>query len=347
MHDAVGTSSSPQAARPGSPGASASAALGDSHSLAIHLEPALREACHGRLGPIEWFHAAWQHGGAATGFASWNDGPGPARRAIVKLPVGPVELHWSRDLARVEPDPRGPLVPRVLAAGDSIGGLDLGWLVSERLEGKPLSTCLDEAAVHDLLRTLVEFQIAAPRVRPVDPARDHPQPLNWDTNILRAKQAVRESKMPEQQRWLEALRHVYRHLDHVVGRWNAREVHTWCHGDLHPGNALRRAPGTPSERCVLIDLAMVHAGHWVEDAVYLERQFWGHSELLHGIKPLAEVSRLRREAGLPVETHSTDVAIARRLLMASVVPLFLDREHNAKYLHGALETIEKYLPQLH
>jgi hypothetical protein len=33
--------------------------------------------------------------------------------------------------------------------------------------------------------------------------------------------------------------------------------------------------------------------------------------------------------------------------MASVVPLFLGREHNVRYVKGALEVIEKYLPQLH
>ncbi len=325
---------------PGSPG--------DSHSLAVHLEPILREACGGRLGPVEWFNAAWQHGGAATGFAPWNDSedrsPYAIRRVLVKLPVAHNELRWSCDLSNAGTHTRGPIVPRVLASGESLGGLDLGWLVVERLEGVPLAKSFDEPAVRDLLKAAVDFQQAAASVRPPDEA---PKVLKWDENIARSKEAVRQSKMPDQLRWLDAIKHVQKSLGLILSRWNTRPINAWCHGDLHPGNALRRQGPDGTSHCVLIDLALVHAGHWVEDAVYLERQFWGHAEFLHGIKPLAEFSRLRREAGLSVDTHATDVAIARRLLMASVVPLFLGREHNAKYVRGALEVIEKYLPQLH
>ncbi len=46
--------------------------------------------------------------------------------------------------------------------------------------------------------------------------------------------------------------------------------------------------------CVLVDLALVHPGHWVEDALYLERQYWGHSDLLKGVKPASELARLRQ-----------------------------------------------------
>lgn len=353
-----GSHASPTPRATGSPGALG--APGDSHSLAIHLEPILREACEGRLGRVEWFNAAWQHGGAATGFASWDDphalsdqaGHHPIRSVLVKLPVGPTELRWTCDLGhRSHP---GPVVPRVLASGDSIGGIDLGWLVVERLEGAILAKAFDERSVRDLLAAAVQFQQAAAEIRPPDSALPHEAPKlhDWHENIARAKEAVRLSKLPDQLRWLDAIKHVQKSLSLIVSRWNTRPINAWCHGDLHPGNALRRRPQIPtqsdqSDPCVLIDLALVHAGHWVEDAVYLERQYWGHAELLHGLKPLAEFSRLRRQAGLPVDTHATDVAIARRLLMASVVPLFLGREHNAKYVRGALEVIEKYLPQLH
>ncbi len=325
------------------------ASPGDSHSLAIHLEPVLREACNGKLGPVEWFNAAWQHGGAATGFAPWNDPAGP-RGVLVKLPVGPNELRWSCELCNAHnhaprKHPLGPVVPRVLASGMSLGGLDLGWLVCERLEGAPLAKAFDQSAIHELLHAAVEFQQAASAVRP--PAPEEAKALNWHENIARAKEAVRQSHIADHLRWIDAIKHVQKALPLILARWNNRPVNAWCHGDLHPGNALRRLCPGDASRCVLIDLALVHAGHWAEDAVYLERQYWGHAELLHGIKPLAEFSRLRREAGLPVDTHATDVAIARRLLMASVVPLFLGREHNVRYVKGALEVIEKYLPQLH
>ena len=262
---------------------------------------------------------------------------------MVKLPVGPTELRWTRDLGS-SPD---AVVPRVLACGDSIGGLDLCYLVVERLEGGLLAKNFDAQAAHDLIDAAVRFQHAAAALRPPTEADAHEAPKvhNWEENIARAKEAVRLSKIADQLRWHDALKHVHKSLGLIAARWNTRPINAWCHGDLHPGNALRRSG--PASNCVLIDLALVHAGHWVEDAVYLERQYWGHADLLHGIKPLAEFSRLRRASGLPVDTHATDIAIARRLLMASVVPLFLGREHNAKYVHGALEVIEKYLPQLH
>lgn len=322
--------------------------FGDSHSLAMHLEPILQGACEGKLGEVEWFHSAWQHGGAATGFAAWNDGQSGAApmRAFIKFPVGPDELAWSRDLAARPCGERGPFVPRYLAGGESMGGIDLCWIVVEALNGDPLSTGFDETSLREMLRTIVEFQVAAAEVRP-----DHPpcKVVDWSENVWRAKAAIRDSGLPlaETNRWLLALKHVYRALPVITARWHGRAITTWCHGDLHPGNVIRRTLASGDPRCVLIDLALVHPGHWCEDAIYLERQFWGHEEQLHGIKPLAELARLRREAGLPSDTHDTDVAIARRLLMAAVVPLFLNREHNAKYVHGALETIEKYLPQIH
>lgn len=74
--------------------------------------------------------------------------------------------------------------------------------------------------------------------------------------------------------------------------WESRPRDTWCHGDLHPGNAMRRDLGNGQRgRCVLLDLAFVHPGHWVEDAVYIERQFWARPSCL------ARPSRCRRSAG--------------------------------------------------
>ena len=38
-------------------------------TMATNLLPALREACDGHLGPVSWFRADWQRGGASTGTA--------------------------------------------------------------------------------------------------------------------------------------------------------------------------------------------------------------------------------------------------------------------------------------
>ncbi len=318
-----------------------SRSMGDAHSLAIRQEAVLREACDARLGPVEWFRSAWQHGGAATGFAEWHaeEGGHPAR-AMVKLPVGPVELFWSKALGEAD----FPVVPRLLASGSSLGDVDVSWLVVEKLEGRPLSTQFDQSAVVELIETLVGFHAATTLAKPID---QRPAAVDWETNVAKARVIVRAGGFADALRWNDALKHVQKAIPTLVARWNARPITVWCHGDLHPGNALRRAGGDRAGSCVLIDLAMVHPGHWIEDAVYLERQYWGHAEQLHGIKPVSTLARLRRERGLPVEDSYAELAIVRRVLMASLVPLFLDREGNSRYVHGALEMIEKYLPQVH
>jgi hypothetical protein len=94
-----------------------------------------------------------------------------------------------------------------------------------------------------------------------------------------------------------------------------------------------------------VDLALVHPGNWVEDALYLERQYWGHSELLHGVKPLSTLAKFRRERGLPTDECYADLATVRRVLMAACAPALIEREGNPKYLHAALDLIERFLPQ--
>ncbi|MEK6701574.1 MAG: aminoglycoside phosphotransferase family protein, partial [Planctomycetota bacterium] len=232
----------------------------------------------------------------------------------------------------------------LLASGTSLGDVDVNWLVVERLQGRPLSTQFDQPAVMELIETLVSFHAATTRAKPID---QRPAPVDWESNVAKARTIVRAGGFADALRWNDALKHVQKAIPTLAARWNARPITVWCHGDLHPGNALRRAGGDRPGACVLIDLAMVHPGHWIEDAVYLERQYWGHAEQLHGIKPVSALARLRRERGLFVEDSYAELAIVRRVLMASLVPLFLDREGNSRYVHGALEMIERYLPQVH
>jgi hypothetical protein len=87
-------------------------------------------------------------------------------------------------------------------------------------------------------------------------------------------------------------------------------------------------------------------GHWLEDAIYLERQHWGHVDLLYGIKPLSELARLRRARGMPVDDHYPQLANIRRVLMASCAPAMMEREGDKAYLHAALEVLERFLPQV-
>lgn len=321
---------------------------GDTHDLAVGLEPLLYESCNGRLGQIQWFQSSWQRGGAATGFAVWSFEDGTEADVIVKLPVGPREFSWTVRLGAVEHEVWGSdescrlPVPRVVAAGEMIGGYDLGWLVIERLSGPALNHEISESTVQELLHTVAEFHQAAGSVRPVE---GRGETRDWGELISRSRQALEYVTMPEVQRWREQLHRLDRCLKRVLAVWEGRPRDTWCHGDLHPGNAMRRAMGDDSSgRCVLLDLAFVHPGHWVEDAVYVERQFWAHPEVLGKTKPVAVLGRRRRDLGLEHNGDHATMAAARRVLMAGCAPAWWETEGSRAYALGALGILERYLP---
>lgn len=328
----------------------------DAHDLAHRLNPALHEAAAGRLGPIEWFSSLHQRGGSATGFSTWHSGNG-ATAVVVKLPVSDVELRWTSALGLVDADhwdDRWALVlptPRVMTCGVSLGGQDVAWLVTERLDERPQHAAITEDAIEDILRAAADFQAAAMKVSPLGP-RD-PAP-DWERAVTRSRELARAGGFPESQRWNEVLKKVLRVLPLLAHRWESRPINAWCHGDLHPGNAMRRR--LPREipdpelvnrhGCVLIDLALVHSGHWIEDALYLERQFWGHEGFLGRVRPVSMLAKLRRQRGLPADDNYGELAMVRRVLMASCAPAMLEREGGLKYLHAALGVIERFLPQV-
>lgn len=321
----------------------------DTHDLAVTLCPVLRRELDDRLSPIDWFHAAWQRGGAATGFATYGRADGRTVGVLAKLPVGPEELGWTAGLGRTDDwdaeASRGLPVPRVVASGSELNGYDLGWFVVERLVGPSMSKRMNEADVRELLSTAADFQAVAAALRPVS-GRPPRQP--WERAIEHSRAVAKLDVIPEAQRWNDALKRVSKHLDTLIARWEHRPLNAWCHGDLHPGNILRRAPsedGTPG-RCVLIDLALVHPGHWIEDALYLERQYWGHEEYLGGVKPVSKLGKLRRERGLAADEQAVELANIRRVLMAACVPANSEREGNHKYMHAALTLVETLLPQI-
>ncbi len=329
------------------PTGAAAGDTGDAHSLAAALTPALMQECGGRLSPIEWFRSTWQRGGSATGFAHWKRETGSEIEVLVKLPVGPVEHRWTTRLGAVpEPDWASPgacslPTPRVAAAGRAIGGYDLGWLVVERLDGRALTAQWDKGALEDLLRAAAQLHRAAASAEPFEGVGPPPPP-DWDALVHRSRDACREGDVPDAQRWNEVLKRVQRVVRSLAARWAARPINCWCHGDLHPGNGMRR----PEGGCVLIDLAFMHPGHWVEDAIYLERQFWSHPERIFGIHPVSVLARFRREAGLAADDDYGSLANVRRVLMAACVPGLLEREGSPKYAHAALDLLQRLLPQV-
>ncbi len=329
-------------AHEGQPPKAGATAHGSGGNLASTLAPALVQACDGRLSEIEWFKATWQSGGASTGYTTFTDENGAQRPAIVKLPVGPREYRWTTGLGlgpeSLEDD--AP-VPQVYAAGTSLGGYDLAWVVIERLQGAPLSKSFDKQGVRDLLDAVADWYLRAAEAWPVE---GDPVHADWEKLLATARTAVKDSGMPDAQQWNQAVHNVQRALPKLLSIWDTRPIHTWCHGDLHPGNAMRRA-GADDElgRCVLIDLALVHPGHWVEDAIYLERLYWGRKELLHGVKPVSHIARRLKASGATIEEDYARLATVRRVLMGGCVPAFLAREGDPTYLKGALTAIESGL----
>lgn len=321
----------------------------DPDTLAHALAPALVEACQGRLTSPEWFRAAWQASGSSTGYAKYRMDNGRMLDVVVKVPVKPREHRWTSLLGSHDGS-RLHCTPRVLAHGLELGNYDLAWLVIEKLDGAPLNRSLNRDAIEDLLLTASHWYVRAGEARPIKSA-DAPKDEDWPVMIDRARHVVKDAGIIESQRWNEALHRTQRSLDTLVARWRARPINTWCHGDLHPGNAMRRsAPagdGQSRPACVLIDLALVHPGHWVEDAVYLERLYWAKPEMLAGIKPASVIAKHLRDLNAIGDEDYSALANLRRVLMAASVPLYLEHEGHPKYVHAALEMLEKCLPLVH
>lgn len=332
-------------------------ANGDGHALGVSLGPVLIEHCQGRLSHLEWFRSTWQHGGAATGFGRWRLDDGNEIDVMVKLPVGPVEHRWTTQLSAAAAAPVNGSArlgewalptPRVYASGESLGEYDLAWLIMERLEGQTLAQGWCRESLDDLIHAAALMQAHAIRLTPVGV---RPPAPDWDRLLARAREIARASALPEAHHWKEDVKKVQRLLPKLIARWESRPINAWCHGDLHPGNAMRRRlpphlddGGRPP--CVLIDLALVHPGHWVEDAVYLERQFWGKPEALFGIHPVSLLAKYRRELGLPTDGDYGALANLRRVLTAACAPVYLAHDGHPRYLHAALETLDRLLPQV-
>lgn len=306
----------------------------DTRSLASSLVPALIEACDGRLDSITWFKADWQRGGAATGYGIYHGEDGDMR-VVIKLPVRGIELKWTR---RLQVESGEPVVPRLIAFGHSLDDYDLGWLIFECFEFGPIGLHWSENHVPRIAAAIADFGVRA-SAYPVDRP---PRVEDWDAMIAHAIEALRVNDLPEKQRWTKALKQLKPRLDDLVGEWRQRPVDEWLHGDLHLANVMSRTAMDEGPVC-LIDLAEVHAGHWVEDAVYLERQLWARPERLKQHKPVREIARLRRDRGLRVDPGDSRLAMIRRGLLAATAPSFLKSEGHPKHLNACLEWLERSL----
>lgn len=303
-----------------------------------NLEPVLRHCCDDRLTNLTWFRTAWQRGGALTGYGQYLDDGGEAKPVVVKLPVPPREINWLERLQTDGQDP-SPLVPRLFAAGRLLGGYDLAWVVMERLGHGPLDSTWGGVEFDLLVDAVTRFHAAAARHEVDQPPRNE----DWPDVLKRARQAIHDHHPPHEQQWNAAIKAIQKKLPHMLEVWDARPIDGWCHGDAHLANAMTRAPA-PAGPAVLFDLALVHAGHWVEDAVYFEHLFWAAPGRLDGRKIVKLFAAARKSHGLTVEAHYPDLAKIRRCLLAAAAPLHLNRPGDSAHIQAALHILEQTVP---
>lgn len=315
----------------------------DAHDLGPQLAPALIETCRSggaALEGLRWFRTDWQRGGAATAYATYHAGDGDDREVVVKLPIGPMEYRFTVGLAQTDAP-----TPRVVHHGVELGGWDFAWVVMERVPGDPLAAHMHKEVFAELADAAARFYRCAGERWAIDavPVRE-----DWEHLLERARENARVNPIPGAQGWANAIKNTQKIVGKIAEEWNNRRINTWCHGDLHAGNLMRRDENSawgPAE-CVLLDLAEVHPGHWVDDAVYLERLYWMRPEALKGVKPVSLIAKARKKHGLPTDDNYQRLADIRRVLMAACAPAFLQSEGHPKYLEAALGVLESTLARV-
>jgi hypothetical protein len=304
------------------------------HALGPALEPAIHEATERRLRRLRWFITDWQRGGAATGRAVYRGPEDEEHDVVLKVPVRPKEIRWLTRLSGGEDE----VGPRVYRADHELAGYDFAWVLMERFPHGPIARDLTE----DNWRLFADVAARFYRRAADYEVDSEPRHEDWAALVLRARDHIDLSQADQHRHWKDALRDVRKHIDLLVKRWESRPTASWCHGDLHPANAMLREKN--GDRAYLIDMAEVHAGHWVEDAVYVERLFWSRPDMLQGTNPVKRIAKARKVIGLEPGADDALYADIRRVLMAATAPAFLKTEGNPAHLRGALEVLQKRLP---
>ena len=296
-------------------------------SIARSLEPDLRAACDGALGELSWVRMDWQHGGALTGISEFTDASG-THPVFVKFPVPGRELRWTRFLQ----DTGGPLlIPRLHASGSSLGYHDIAWLVLERLPGAPLGAHWVPGNLVNTARTAARMHAETSKV-PVD------RPIHrddWRMLLANTRKSLRVNRLSKHAEWEDLVKASEDCWDSVIELWRAREPIGWIHGDLHLANAMRRNDGSTC----LVDLAEVRPGHWLEDALYLERMSWAHPDRVNMEDPVFAMMEAREHLGLENGRQVKKLAVARRILLAATTPAFLAHEGTQAHLNACLRVL--------
>jgi len=302
------------------------------HPFGATLGPVLVEICGGRLTDLRWFRTDWQRGGALTGYCTWTDDAGTPRDAVVKMPVNPAERRWLVQLSADE------VTPRVYAHGRELGGYDLAWVVMERLPYGPVGSKWGADAFELLADAAANFYASARLIPVVGKARQR----DWEGVLKKAREHATPRMLPQSQRWKKALKTASRKLPAWLDVWRGRPMDFWCHGDLHLGNAMTRHK-PPHGPAVLFDLANVHVGHWIEDAVYFEHLYWARQSVLNGKKPVNLIAHYMRDFDVSPGEDWPELANVKRALLAMTAPANMDAEGGARHTAAALEMLERYV----
>ncbi|MDP7006027.1 MAG: aminoglycoside phosphotransferase family protein [Phycisphaerales bacterium] len=306
-------------------------------SLACSLEPVLKKQTNNKLSDIHWFRTDWQRGGAATGFATWENQDNSQSEVVIKLPVVEKELRWTRRMQDA-----GGVAPLLFSSGEQLNGYDLAWMVIERFPVGPLGKRWDKTNIKRIADAAARFTLAATEYQVDQDGRKE----DWKTLLSVAKKSVRENHIENESKWKKAHSLLSKKLDSIIQRWRSRRIDQWLHGDLHFANAMCRNDD-PNASVALIDLAEVHAGHWIEDAVYLERQLWGHKTRLKESKPIQAMAKARKQLDMRVDDDYIELVDIRRLLLAATAPSFMQSEGDPRYLASCLQQFQGAADRLH
>ena len=307
-----------------------SASSSISHSLASSLEPVLIKQTNQKLADIHWFKTDWQRGGAATGFASWRKDDESSVSVVIKLPVNQRELQWTKRMQN-----SGGITPKLFASGEHLNGYDLAWLIIERFPIGPLGKHWDDTNIKRIADAAARFTASASSFE----INQEGKREDWKSLIKKAKISIRKNHIDNESAWNKANRLLAKNLNPIIEQWRGRRIDQWLHGDLHMANAMCRSE-TPNSPVTLIDLAEVHAGHWIEDAVYLERQLWGHETRLKSTKPIHAMVSARKQHELRVDDDYSTLVDIRRLILAGTAPAFMQSEGDPRYLTACLRQFQ-------
>ncbi len=305
-------------------------------SLASSLEPVLISQTNNKIKDIHWFRTDWQRGGAATGYATWVE-DSKVSEVVIKLPVVEKELRWTRCMQGAN-----GVAPTLFASGEQLNGYDLAWMVIERFPVGPLGKHWEESNIQRIADAAARFTKSASEF-PIDQLGRRE---DWKELLKTAKKSVRENHIEDEPSWKKAHSLLSKKLNSILETWRARRIDQWLHGDLHLANAMCRTDD-PQADVSLIDLAEVHAGHWVEDAVYLERQLWGYKSRLKSSKPVHAMMAARKSLGMRVDENFNELVDIRRLLLAATAPAFMQSEGDPRYLAACLQQFQNTADRLH